>query len=280
MGSLCKRHAVTTRSGSDRLWAHDFRVSFTPLSGVLFTFPSRYWFAIGLSVVFSLAGWSPRVRPGFLVSRLTQVPPRPGSGFRLRGSHPLRPRFPAGSASLSRSLHWRSYNPARRPKTPAVWAPALSLAATRAITFVFSSSGYLDVSVPRVRPRHKAGAGIAPGGLPHSETRASTGICPSARNIAACRVLLRLREPRHPSCALLSFPFIFFSRAGLGRRSRSLLVSRFEIVRLPPRLRIPASRSFPLFRSSMSMCSLFRAGSGASRLPPPPGRPTGGPVFP
>ena len=124
--------------------------------------------------------------------------------------------------------------------------------------FVFSSSGYLDVSVPRVRLRLQADAGIAPGGLPHSETRASTGICPSARNIAACRVLLRLREPRHPSRALLSFPFIFFSRAGLGRRSRSLLVSRFEIVRLPPRLRIPASRSFPLFRSSMSMCSLFR----------------------
>jgi hypothetical protein len=30
---------------------------------------------------------------------------------------------------------------------------ALSLAATRAISFDFSSSGYLDVSVPRVCPR-------------------------------------------------------------------------------------------------------------------------------
>ena len=138
MESLCKRHAVTTLSGSDRLWAHDFRVCFTPLFGVLFTFPSRYWFAIGLSVVFSLAGWSPRIRPGFLVSRLTQVPPRPGSGFRLRGSHPLRPGFPAGSANLFLSLCRRSYNPARRVATPAVWAPALSLAATRAITGLFS----------------------------------------------------------------------------------------------------------------------------------------------
>ena len=47
-------------------------------------------------------------------------------------------------------------------------------------------------------------------GLPHSEIRASRDICSSARLIAACHVLLRLREPRHPSCALLSFPF--FSR--------------------------------------------------------------------
>ena len=53
--------------------AHGFRFYFTPLPGVLFTFPSRYSCAIGLSVVFSLSGWSPMIRPGFLVSRPTQV---------------------------------------------------------------------------------------------------------------------------------------------------------------------------------------------------------------
>ena len=53
------------------------------------------------------------------------------------------------------------------------------------------------------------GDGIAPAGLPHSEIRASRSICLYARLIAACHVLLRLREPRHPSCALLSFPFFF-----------------------------------------------------------------------
>ena len=52
-------------------------------------------------------------------------------------------------------------------------------------------------------------AAVACGGLPHSEIRASKGICPWARLIAACHVLLRLREPRHPSCALFSFPFFF-----------------------------------------------------------------------
>ena len=45
---------------------------FTPLFGVLFTFPSRYWFAIGLSGVFSLTGWAPLIRAGFLVPRVTQ----------------------------------------------------------------------------------------------------------------------------------------------------------------------------------------------------------------
>ena len=34
-------------------------------------------------------------------------------------------------------------------------------------------------------------------------------ICLLPQLIAACHVLHRLREPRHPSCALLSFPFSF-----------------------------------------------------------------------
>ena len=83
---------------SDRLQAHDFRVCFTPLLEVLFTFPSRYWFAFGLPVVFSLAGWSPRIQTGFLVSRPTQERPRVAPELRLRASHPLRGGFPAPSA--------------------------------------------------------------------------------------------------------------------------------------------------------------------------------------
>ncbi len=60
-------------------------------------------------------------------------------------------------------------------------------------------------------------AAIARGGLPHSEIRGSAGICPSPRLIAACHVLLRLQEPRHPSCALFSFPFSFCRRSQLLR---------------------------------------------------------------
>ena len=49
-----------------------FQVYFTPLIGVLFTFPSRYLCTIGQSVVLSLGGWSPHIQTGFHVSRLTQ----------------------------------------------------------------------------------------------------------------------------------------------------------------------------------------------------------------
>ena len=93
-------------TGSDRLQADGFRVCFTPLSGVLFTFPSRYWFAIGLSVVFSLAGWSPLIQTGFHVSRPTQDPAKLHNRIRVRDSHPLRPSFqrvPLPTISLSRS---------------------------------------------------------------------------------------------------------------------------------------------------------------------------------
>src|SRR6187431_3820209 len=39
--------------------------------GVLFAFPSRYWFTIGRSRVFSLGGWSPHLQTGCHVSRPT-----------------------------------------------------------------------------------------------------------------------------------------------------------------------------------------------------------------
>ena len=63
---------------------HGFRVFFTPLLEVLFTFPSRYWSTIGLSVVFSLAGWSPPIPAEFLVFRGTQVPA--GALVRISGT--------------------------------------------------------------------------------------------------------------------------------------------------------------------------------------------------
>ena len=40
--------------------------------GVLFTFPSRYWFTIGHSVIFSLARWSLRIHTEFHVLRATR----------------------------------------------------------------------------------------------------------------------------------------------------------------------------------------------------------------
>ncbi len=80
-GSFYKRHAVRRLAGpkptrtlpSDCLSVQGFRGSFIPLLGVLFTFPSRYWFTIGGQEYARLGGWSPQLPTGFLVPRGTQV---------------------------------------------------------------------------------------------------------------------------------------------------------------------------------------------------------------
>ena len=76
---------------------------------------------------------------------------------------------------------------------------------------VFSSSGYLDVSVHRV-PFHTLWIGVwirevCSRGFPHSEICGSQNICFSPQLIAACHVLRRLSVPRHPPCALYSLTF-------------------------------------------------------------------------
>jgi hypothetical protein len=61
----------TLRHGSHTLYANGCRYYFTPLAGVLFTFPSRYLFTIGHQGVFSLIRWSGRIRAEFHVHRAT-----------------------------------------------------------------------------------------------------------------------------------------------------------------------------------------------------------------
>ncbi len=95
----------------------------------------------------------------------------------------------------------RSYNPTFA-ETNVVWASPVSLAATTGITLVFSSSGYLDVSVHRVRPPCGVPY-LQYGGLPHSDIRGSYRVCRSPRLFAAYHVLRRLWEPRHPPYALV-----------------------------------------------------------------------------
>ena len=56
---------------SYRLYADGFRIFFTPRTGVLFTFPSRYLFTIGHQVVFSLTPWSGQILAKFHVFRDT-----------------------------------------------------------------------------------------------------------------------------------------------------------------------------------------------------------------
>jgi hypothetical protein len=67
--------------GSDTLYAWGCRYYFTPLAGVLFTFPSRYLFTIGCQGVFSLIRWSGRIHAEFHVHRITWDAPRGTTRF-------------------------------------------------------------------------------------------------------------------------------------------------------------------------------------------------------
>ena len=144
-----RRH--THMACSDRLKAHGFRDYFTPLVGVLFTFPSRYSFTIGLTGVFSLAGWSRRIRAGFLVSRVTQDTTKP----RLAS----RTGFSPSVTELSRTFRSRSeycgvvLQPRSGVATDAVWALPRSLATTGGIISLFSlPRGTKMFQFPRFAP--------------------------------------------------------------------------------------------------------------------------------
>ena len=138
-----------------------------------------------------------------------RVPPAPPySGFGLGGTSVSRTGLSPAAARLSRRVPLPTLGPCRPPynparaSTPAVWALPLSLAATRGVTFVFLSSDYLDVSVRRVRLLSNRMTRLQRAGFPHSGTRGSSAVRASPRLFAACRALHRLREPRHPPCAL------------------------------------------------------------------------------
>ena len=100
----------------------------------------------------------------------------------IRGYHPLWRAFPDASGCLQ-SGHW----PGPR-----------SLVTTNGVSVDVLSSGYLDISVPRVRSL----AGDLTVGFPHSEIHGSKPTRGSPWLIAACHVLHRLSTPRHPPNAL------------------------------------------------------------------------------
>ena len=84
---------------------------------------------------------------------------------------------------------------------------------------------------PAFAPRLIAGVtGSLPPGCPIRISAAVAGICPLPRLFAACHVLLRLREPRHPPCALFTTCMSHHEKVYL---KPSLLPLRFLITRCP-----------------------------------------------
>jgi len=124
-----------------------FQSLFTPLAGVLFTFPSRYWFTIGHQVVFSLGRWSSQIPTGFHESRRTQVPHQPRLGFVYRAftfcggpSQDLRLPIHCAAPGLLSQLCGPTTPTLQRQQacTEQVWALPRSLATTSGISDLIS----------------------------------------------------------------------------------------------------------------------------------------------
>ena len=121
-----------------------FQVLFHSPPGVLFTFPSRYCSTIGHQVVFSLGRWSSLLPTRFHVSRGTLDQSLIILTFTYRTITSYGPTFQLCSVNHNFTLC-----SVRNPRDKSlVWALSFSLAATKKIDFSFSSSRYLDVSVP------------------------------------------------------------------------------------------------------------------------------------
>ncbi len=131
-----RRHPLR---GSDRLQAHGFRFSFTPLPGFFSPFPhgtgslSVSWEYLALP---DGAGCFNRDSSGPDLLRIHLRFP----SLRLRGSHPLRPAFPGRSTRSGLPISVSFYPVGA--STPAVWAPPLSLTTTGGITVVLFSCRY------------------------------------------------------------------------------------------------------------------------------------------
>ena len=125
--------------------------------------------------------------------------------FHIQDYHPLWSNFPIDSIMYLKSTS-QSYNP-NIAETILVWAFSRSLAATQEITIVFFSSGYLDVSVPRVDPTYVV-TYLQYAGLSHSDIYGSLVVCTSPQLFAAYHVLRSLQKPRHPPYALICFLFL------------------------------------------------------------------------
>ena len=117
VGSLCKRHAVTAFRQLPPLVGARFQVLFhSPVRGashlsltVLVHYRS--------SAVFSLAGWSPRIRTGFHVPRPTQVPAYVTTRCPYGSITLCAGVFQTPSGSCDDSIGW-SYNPGMSVNTP------------------------------------------------------------------------------------------------------------------------------------------------------------------
>ncbi len=95
--------------GSDLLWVHGFRFFFTPLAGVLFAFPSRYFCTIGRSLCLALDRGRPGFPRGFSCPAVLRIPlpnsHRFGYGAFTPSGRLSQNRSPTMTLQISRSCN-------------------------------------------------------------------------------------------------------------------------------------------------------------------------------
>ena len=173
--------------------------------GVLFTFPSRYLCAIGRRGVFRVGWWSTQLRTGYPVPGPTRGRrPVSGRGFAYgavtlcgRPSHAVPLASPDGRGARQ-DPDAPPRNPggakaAARVRSPVCPRPPFARRYSGDLVIDFSSSGYLDVSVPRVAlPPSYVFRGGMTGPLPSGSP---IRVPPDRRPCAPPRGLSRLAAP-------------------------------------------------------------------------------------
>src|SRR6266566_4272472 len=235
-----------------------------PLTGVLFTFPSRYWFTIGHQGVFRLRRWSSRIHTEFHGLRATWDTARESSRFRIRGYHPLCRRFPTSSATqtICNSLpdqQLRLSGPAT-PVTQRLLAltrdwfglfPFRSplLRESRLLSLPAGTEMFHFPALPPPALCVQAGVmgNYALSGFPIRRSEEHSLVASFSGLIAGSYVLLRLLVPRHPPCALSNLALLIDARVHCA-----VLKIRTVPVRAPPYPR----RGGPVLKGWLSARSL------------------------
>jgi len=176
--------------------------AFHPPPGVLFTFRSRYWCAIGLGTYLALEADGPQL-PAPNPRCGTREPGHHPSRLPLRGYHPLRRPIPGhfGSAGWGGPRVHHPTSPQSYPLRVRFGLLPFPSPVLGESHIGFFSSPYLDVSVrgvpdpePVSGPGSRAEAEAPTPRRSHSDIPGSTPACGYPGLFAACHVL-----PRRPS---------------------------------------------------------------------------------
>ena len=185
------------------MWVYGFRFSFTPLTGVLFTFPSRYFCTIGRILYLALDRGRPRFRQGFSCPAVLRYRLRSLQHFaygdftlsvRLSQNLSAILKFSPNSAPYGlTALQPRHLCRFRLLRFRSPLLPESLLFSVPRVLRWFSSPSFASAPYFIQAPDGR----IAPAGLPHSAIGGSQDVCSSPPLFAACHGLLRLDTPGH-----------------------------------------------------------------------------------